>query len=178
MDFWKSKKGKELFELAIFGIFTFILMKVVFILSYVPTGSMQPTIYVGDITISFRGAYLFEEPKKGDIIVFRSYTDEMFVKRIIGLPGDEITFSEGNVLINGIVMEEEYLSEGTRTTSFGRSSYTVPEGQYFVMGDNRMNSGDSRFWKEPYVAREDIRGKLLLVLPFSKLINEINNVNF
>lgn len=177
MRFWKSKKGRELFDLIVFAGIVLFLVKVVFLLNYVPTDSMEPTIHVGDITISFQGAYLFEEPKAGDIIVFRSYTEELFVKRIIGVPGDEITFSEGNVLINGAVIEEDYLPEGTETIIFGRSSFTVPEGRYFVMGDNRMNSGDSRFWKEPYVAKEDIKGKMLLVIPASKLIDGNNNVD-
>jgi signal peptidase I len=130
----------------------------------VPTGSMENTIMTGDRIIANRLAYWQGEPQRGDIAVFR-YPDDpsgktLFVKRIIGLPGDVVEVREGQVYINGAstALEESYLKE-TPYGNFG--PYEVPEGQYFMMGDNRNNSLDSRSWRNHYVPKKDILGKVL-----------------
>ena len=100
--------------------------------------------------------HIFRAPRRGDVVVFRfpNQTDRDFIKRIIGEPGDEVVVKDGLVFVNGGVLDEKYILE--------RPSYTfgpqvVPDGQYFVLGDNRNNSYDSRSWG--YVPEEDIVGR-------------------
>lgn len=129
------------------------------------SGSMETTIMTGDKVLGNRLAYVFGEPERLDVIVFRWPDDRgalPFVKRIIGLPGETVEIKNGLVYINGSTKpldEKGYLHENMYG-SFG--PYTVPEDSYFVMGDNRNNSNDSRDWKIKYVPKEDILGKVLL----------------
>ena len=99
--------------------------------------SMEPTLYANDYLIVSKQAYtIFGEPKRGDIVVFPHNTDglkELFIKRVIGLPGDKITISDGFVEINGKVLEEPYTKDGTTPGSF--KNYVVPDGRVFVMGE-------------------------------------------
>lgn len=128
----------------------------------VPTGSMENTIMPQDRIVAFRLAYLFDDPDRGDIVVFR-YPDDptgdtLYVKRIIGLPGETVTISDGVVFIDGVALPESYLKE----EAFGDfGPYTVPEGCYFMMGDNRNNSEDSRYWTNTFVEKEDLLGKVI-----------------
>lgn len=129
----------------------------------VPTGSMEKTIMTNDRIIAFRLAYLFEGPERGDIIVFRLPDDEkmLYVKRVIGLPGDTVEIKDGNVYINGSqeALDEPYINS-VPNGSFG--PYTVPEEHYFMMGDNRNNSLDSRYWTNKYVDKDKILGKVFM----------------
>ena len=95
------------------------------------------------------------DPSRGEIIVFKnpSDTDEQFVKRVIGLPGDEIAIVQGVVYINGQPVEEDYTLAPAR---IGFTSQIVPEGTYFVLGDNAAVSVDSRFWDEPLLHTSNI----------------------
>lgn len=125
----------------------------------IPTGSMIPTIMEGDRIIGNRIAYMSSEPKRGDIIVFY-YPDnetEKYVKRIIGLPGETVYISDGLIYIDGQPLDEsDYL---TVTTSGVSGPFVVPEDSYFVMGDNRNSSWDSRFWKNTFVHKDKIIAK-------------------
>lgn len=126
-----------------FTINTFILSN-----NVVPTSSMAPTIPVGSRLFGFRLSYAFSEPERGDIVIFRYPVDETqyFVKRIIGLPGDKVEIKDGAVYINDTELDEsDYLEVETKGT-FG--PYYVPEDSYFMMGDNRNNSSDSRYWND------------------------------
>ena len=129
----------------------------------IPSGSMENTIMTGDRAMGFRLYYLFADPKRGDIIVFEYPDDEskLFIKRIIGEPGDKVEIKEGKVYINDsdVPLDEPYLKDSSDTRSFG--PYQVPEDCYFVMGDNRILSGDARFWTNTYVRRDQIKGKAL-----------------
>lgn len=111
------------------------------------------------------------DPQRGDIVIFRTdeIPDEMLIKRVIGLPGDSLMFIDGSLYINGELLYEDYLAEGMQTNSF--RDFEIPEGCYFVMGDNRTNSYDSRSWRNPYIMKADIKGKMILKLPFSKVKN-------
>lgn len=109
----------------------------------------------------------FQEPKHGDVIVFKSPVDSNkdFIKRVIALPGDKLLLQEGNVYINNQRLAEPYLDTGVKTyggaTFKEKEEYKVPEGKYIVMGDNRMNSSDSREWG--YLQRSNIIGTSVLV---------------
>ena len=130
----------------------------------VPTGSMADTIPKPSRIISSRVHYWSADPKRGDVVLFDPPFEEeyYYVKRVIGLPGETVTIRDGLVYINGSTqpLEEPYLAETPRG-SFG--PYTVPEGCYFVMGDNRNHSNDSRYWDVKYIPRENIYAKALFV---------------
>ena len=124
----------------------------------VPSGSMEKTIMTNDRIVAFRLSYKFSAPERGDIVVFR-YPDDrdvLYVKRIIGLPGETVEMVDGTVYVDGSPLDEPYLKEEAYG-SYG--PYNVPEGKYFMMGDNRNLSWDSRFWDESFVPLKDILGK-------------------
>jgi signal peptidase I len=121
--------------------------------------SMVPTLHPGDFVIVNKLGYKLGKPAYGDIIVFRLPRDpsQRYIKRVIGLPGDEISIRGGSVFINGEQLIEPYVSV---TTSRG-GNWNVPADFYFVMGDNRNNSSDSRVWG--YVPAENIIGRAMIV---------------
>lgn len=128
----------------------------------VPTGSMEDTIPVGARIIGLRHAYLLQEPERGDIIIFKYPDDESvnYVKRIIGLPGETVQVEDGEVYVDGQMLTEPYLD----TMTLGNyGPYSVPEDSYFVMGDNRNDSKDSRFWENKYVDEEKIVAKVMFM---------------
>ncbi len=144
----------------------FIITHFVIIKAEVPTSSMENTIMTDDKIIGNRLSYLFSDPERGDIVLFPfpDYDEEvdgedgeLYIKRIIGLPGETIEVIEGVLYIDGKVYEEDYLKEPMDDRSFG--PFVVPEGCYFMMGDNRNVSYDARFWRTKYVKKEDIVGK-------------------
>lgn len=136
----------------------------------IPTGSMENTIMTGDRIIANRLAYTFGDIERGDIVVFRSPDDddELLIKRVIGLPNDTVDIVKGKVFINGEYLEEDYINNNDDLYS---GSFVVPTGCYFMMGDNRSHSIDSRFWDDSYVSKEDILGEALFkYYPGIKLI--------
>lgn len=141
-------------------VFSFILNNYIIVSAEVPTGSMENTVRIGDRIIASRLSYLFHEPKRGDIIVFYFPDDESqkYLKRIIGLPGDTVEIKDGKVYINGskTPLKENYLKEKPEG-DYG--PYTVPKDSYFLMGDNRNGSFDSRFWEHTFATRDEIIGK-------------------
>ncbi len=125
---------------------------------YIPSESMLPTLKVGDRVFVNKFVYRFWEPGRGDVIVFESVEgeNEDLIKRVVALPGDEVTFSRGVLRINGEAQEEPYVNERRPD----RETYVptiVPEGHVFAMGDNRANSRDSRFFGP--VPVENIEGE-------------------
>lgn len=130
----------------------------------VPTASMYPTIKKGDNFFVSR-IYNFDKLKNGDIIVFYSReNDDEYVKRLIGLPGDIVEIEKGVVSVNGKVLNEEYVKN---VDTEYNGTFEVPEDKYFFLGDNRTNSKDSRWWKNSYVDKDDIEGKVQIrVYPF------------
>jgi signal peptidase I len=130
-----------------------------------PTPSMQNTFLIGEKVVIYRLAYLFDEPDRGDIVVFANPVDpeeDDYIKRIIGLPGETVEGKDGVVYIDGQPLEENYLREYMEG-SFG--PYEVPEGTYWMMGDNRNESGDARFWPDKYIPLKEIRGKAIFKYP-------------
>ena len=148
-----SKNFKSLrFMLLIFLVTTF-LMNYVLINAYIPSGSMENTIMTGDRVIGLR---FIRHYNRGDIVIFPDPDGGGYylIKRIIGLPGDTVTIQGGTVSINGTPLEEPYLKETMRKDeSF---SITVPDSGYFMMGDNRNDSFDARYWENKIVYEENI----------------------
>lgn len=139
----------------------------------VPTGSMENTIMPKDRILAFRLSYVLSEPERGDVVVFR-YPDDptgdtLYVKRVIGLPGETIEVKDGVVFVDNVGLEETYLKEETYG-DFG--PYEVPEDSYFMMGDNRNNSLDSRYWSNKFVEEDEILGKVFIrYFPSPKVIS-------
>lgn len=142
-------------------VLAYFINHVVLLTVKVPTGSMENTIQVGDKVMTYRQAYLFDDPARGDVIVFPFPDDESkdYIKRIIGLPGETVEGKDGLVYINGKPMEEPYVKEKIEN-DFG--PYKVPKDSYFMMGDNRNGSEDSRFWINKFVSKNKIKGKAFL----------------
>ena len=131
----------------------------------IPTGSMLNTIQEGDRIIASRLAYINDEPQRYDIIIFKYPDDEtqLFAKRIIALPGETIEVKNGIVYItdkngNKSTARTDFITNCIPTGNFG--PYTVPLGSYFVMGDNRNDSWDSRYWDNKTVKTGKIIGKV------------------
>ena len=159
----------------------FVLTQFVIINVRVPSGSMENTIMTKDRLIGFRFSYWFDEPQRGDIILFSYPVDEKqtYIKRVIGLPGETVEIRDGKIYIDGSSepLEEDYLKE-TWTWENDGYTFNVPEGCYFVLGDNRNDSEDGRFWAQialnegkastaeeaeqySYVKKDEIKGKAI-----------------
>jgi signal peptidase I len=122
--------------------------------------SMEPTLKTGEFVFVNRLIYKLGSPSHGDVIVFRYPRDpeQEFIKRVIGLPGDRVQIERGQVMVNGQVLTEPYISA---PPAYRLDEVRVPENQLFVLGDNRNNSSDSHQWG--MVPMEDVIGKAVLV---------------
>ena len=159
---------REILLYAVFFLIVTIILTKVLLIGTVSSGSMEPTLKVGNKILVNALAYAFKEPQRGDIILFEFESlQAIFTKRIIGLPGEKVSFQKGEVYIDDELLREEYLQEDVNTLSI--QSFVVPEGCYFVMGDNREESLDSRFWKEPYVTEESIMGRVVVQIPQARI---------
>lgn len=138
---------------------------------YVPSGSMIPTLEINDHVVVTKLSYKMHEPERGDVIVFKYPVNEEqgleevdYVKRLMGLPGETLEIKSNTLYINGTPIEENYLNIDTNMADYG--PVTIPEGNYFAMGDNRNNSSDSRVWG--FVPEDCLIGKAQLIYwPFS-----------
>jgi len=181
----KRKKGRlrENAEAIFIAILLALFIRAFIVQAFkIPSGSMKPTLQIGDhilvnkftygIRIPFTHKTLIDlgDPERGDIIVFEYPVepDKDFIKRVIGLPGDIVEIRDKKVYINGEAIEQGYTQytenhiiapEVNPRDNFG--PVTVPEGRYFVLGDNRDNSYDSRFWG--YVDEEVIKGEAFII---------------
>jgi len=138
----------------------------------IPSGSMIDTIDVGDRVIGNRFAYVTEDPKRGDIVIFKFPDDESkyYIKRIIGLPGETIRITKGKIYIDDKEFNDKYATDAVWGQDEEDMVFTVPNNCYFMLGDNRDNSADSRYWVNPYVKKSKILGKAVFrYWPFTKL---------
>ena len=129
--------------------------------------SMEPTIYSGDKVLVNRLVYSLKSPDYGDLIVFKPNGNEnahYHIKRVVGVPGDTVTIESGRVFIDGELLEEEILTEKMEYAGIAETEVKLGEDEYFVLGDNRNNSEDSRSADIGCVHREDIFGKAWFVV--------------
>lgn len=184
------KIWKEIWDFVKMIIFVVVVVlvvnNVILINAKIPSESMEKTIMTGDRIFGFRLAYglnmnLFgneiskkwKDPERYDIIIFKYPDDEeqLFIKRLIGLPGETVEIKDGKVYINGsdTPLDDSFVPE-VPTGDYG--PYTVPEDCYFMLGDNREHSRDSRFWDNTYVRFDQIVGKAVLrYFPSIKLLD-------
>jgi signal peptidase I len=151
----------EALETVIISVVLFLAINTVSERIRVESISMEPNLYAGDFVLVNKAIYFFNKlPKLGDVVVFRYPLNPdatPYIKRVVGLPGDEVRIEGGKVYLNGVLLDEPYLDQGT--TRGG--TWIIPEDQLFVMGDNRANSSDSRTWG--FVPMDNIIGRAELI---------------
>ncbi|MGN0383054.1 MAG: signal peptidase I [Eubacterium sp.] len=145
-------------------VLAYVINNFLIINANVPSGSMENTIMTKDRMIGNRLAYVFDDVERYDVIIFK-YPDnetETYVKRVIGLPGETVIISDGHVFVEGVgQLDDSYIKEEMKEEEY--MEFTVPDGCYFVMGDNRNDSWDSRYWINTYVKKDEILGKAVFV---------------
>ena len=169
----------ESLEVLITSLGIFILVYIFIASPHVVVGtSMEPNFLNGEFILADDLSYKIGSPQRGDVIVFQYDPTHEFIKRVIGLPGDKISLNNGNVYLNGKWLDESayikqaanpslILSTGPGTFLKQGMTVTVPSNDYFVMGDNRGVSFDSRYFG--FVSKSAIQGRVILIYyPFNK----------
>jgi signal peptidase I len=185
-----AKKGRWITELIVIVMIVLLIRTFVAQAYNIPSGSMKPTLLVGDFILVNKLVYRFSEPQRGDIVVFKYPIEPKidFIKRIVALPGEQVEVRNNQVFINGKplplievgrgeengvrkVIYKEVMPEGIKHKvqfyedfPFSKRDFgpvVVPPNHYFVMGDNRDNSEDSRYWG--FLPRENIVGKAFVI---------------
>jgi signal peptidase I len=149
----------DVFETLLLSVILFVGINMISARIRVDGASMEPTLVSGEYVIVSKLSYRFGTPQRGDIIVFHFPRDpkEEYIKRVIGLPGDEVQVRHGSVYVNGQLLDETYLKVSTNYNG----TWNVPDNQLFVLGDNRNNSSDSHDWGT--VPMDYVVGKAILV---------------
>lgn len=167
----KENKKEVIKTLTAYGVLAAVIMFIfnyILMLNLIPSGSMEGTIQTGDVVIASR--LDADSPERYDIMVFRApdEPENYFIKRVIGLPGETITIEDGKVYADGVELDDTFLT--AEMSHAGSGTYVVPENSYFMLGDNRNHSLDSRFWNKKYVPAEDMVAKAKCVLfPFKNV---------
>jgi signal peptidase I len=153
-NWWAQKDTIQIVVIAL--VLAFLLRTLVIEPRYIPSGSMEPTLQVGDRIVVEKLSHRWNLPQRGQIVIFYPpFRDEdgmakAYIKRVIGLPGDRINIHDGKLFLNGKAQTEPYIAESINYILPGLDSktkeITVPDGYLWVMGDNRNNSNDSHVW--------------------------------
>ena len=146
-----------------------VLRTFVFQMALVNQVSMDPTLHEGQMLVISKINYFVGDPDRGDIIVLKDdIENKLLIKRVIGLPGEVIQLKDGKVFIDSKELQPDYTI--SPTFAYTQEEWTLPAGEYFVLGDNRENSRDSRVENVGLVQRESIVGKAVFrIWPFNKL---------
>ena len=195
-----SRVGRDIIEALVLAVVVFMLLQTTVRNFKVDGSSMDPTLEHGQYLLVNRLLYLridserlskiipfwestdqtshfaLRAPKRGEVIVFQFPRDpnKDFVKRVVGLPGEVIEMRDGRVYVDGVVLEEPYL---TAKDNSNKSEYQLKDGEYYVLGDNRSHSNDSRSWGP--VPEANLRGKVWMVywpLPGIQFLNVLGKV--
>ncbi len=170
LSFFKGLYHNELLQSVLIAVvISFFIITFVVQAFYIPSSSMEVTLKPGDRIFVNKFIYRFRQPKRQEIIVFKAPFEQEgndktinfgtnFIKRLIALPGDRVKIIDGKVYINDKLLKEEYIANRSYDD---RPEITVPKGHYYVLGDNRNNSYDSRFWG--FVPEDNIVGKAMVV---------------
>jgi len=163
VSLWEVIKTIAISAIVVFGIRTFLFQPFL-----VSGASMEPNISQSNYLIIDELTYRFNEPARGDVVVFRYPGDAstFYIKRIIGLPNEKIDIENGSIIIDGKKMEEDAYLKGINTA--GTAHVTLASNEYFVMGDNRSNSYDSRAWG-PLQKKYIVGRALLRLFPFNRI---------
>ena len=156
----RSHLAREIVETIALAVLIFIAVRFVVQSYQIDDASMQPGLHGSEFVMVNKVAYLFHAPQRGDVIVFHYPLDTSkdFIKRIIGLPGDTIRVDSTHVWVNNVELKEPYISQASNPQG---QVWKVPANEYFVLGDNRPQSDDSRVWG--FVPKYDIVGKAVMV---------------
>ena len=175
----KKSALRENVEAILWAVVLALLIRTFIIEPYkIPTGSMEPTLHgdrkSGDKILANKFIYRFNDPKRGDIVIFKTKGIEKitkkkdYVKRLVGLPGDVVEIKYGSVYINGEKLQEpdafkkiDYVSIPGWTYGTSGNPVKIPKGHYYMLGDNSDSSNDSRHWG--FVPEKNIKGKALLI---------------
>lgn len=167
---WFWDKWKNWGEPFIIAALLAVLIRTFLLGPYkIPTGSMIPTFMIGDRIFVDKVSYRFREPERGEIIVFKYPLDEKkdFVKRLVGLPGEEVQIKDGKIVVNGEPVDNERLTQNyyynVMHSQYGEPNQVIqiPENSYFVLGDNSAHSSDSRSWG--FVPKDNVVGRAFLI---------------
>lgn len=156
----------ETVQVVVFSISIFLFIYFLVLQPHKIRGaSMEPNFHENEYLLTDKVSYRFGEPSRGDVVVFKASTGQDFIKRIIALPGEEIEIRNNTIFVNGVAISEEYIPENFQTATgqflAQNQPIIVPDDYYFVLGDNRSHSLDSRTFG--FVNRGDISGKAFFV---------------
>lgn len=158
----------DILEVVVFAVAIFLFVYLLVLQPHKIKGdSMQPNYPDGEFLLTDKVTYRFGEPKRGDVVVFEAPVaeGEEYIKRIIGLPGERVSVKQGKIYINGKILNETYLKNTVFTLGGAflgdGSEVSVPSGEYFVLGDNRPASSDSRTWG--FVTKNKITGRAWVI---------------
>lgn len=149
----------DILETLVLSVILFVVINTISARIRVDGFSMEPTLHSGEFVVVNKLTYKFNPPQMGDVIVFHFPRDpeQEYIKRVIGLPGDQVIISDKQVMVNGQILDEPYIA----VPPVYDSRWTVTEGSLFVLGDNRNNSSDSHNWG--FVPLEELVGKAVFI---------------
>lgn len=169
----------EVAEVFLVALIAVAAIKYFLIQPFIVNGaSMEPSFFDGDYLLVDEISYRFENPQRGDVVVLRAPQDKSiyYIKRIVGIPGEDVVVDGSTVKVNGKALDETYLPSGIMNDWSGHVEYKLNSQQYFVMGDNRLNSFDSRYWGP--LNRSDIIGMVKVRLWPPKSVGIFGGIDY
>jgi signal peptidase I len=155
---YRSNLLREIIETALLTAIIFLIVNAATGRFRIEGSSMEPNLHDGEYVLIDKVSYMLHTPERGDVIVLVRPAERDYIKRVIGLPGDTVEIRGGQVVVNGVILEEPYINQAIQ---FDQAARQIEADRYFVMGDNRNNSSDSRSFGT--VAAKDIVGRAWVV---------------